>query len=194
VSRARRRWLAAATLALALLAPAAGRADEGLWALLRQGGQVVMIRHATAPGGGDPPGFTVDDCATQRNLGDEGREEARGIGEAFRTRGVPVGRVLSSQWCRCLETARLAFGRVAPWPALNSYFYEPSWDARFTPEVRELAGRRPEGGNLVLVTHQLNIRAIAGVSPASGEMVILTPRGDGTFTVAGRLPVSALRP
>jgi phosphohistidine phosphatase SixA len=179
---------------LILLAPApTATADEALWALLKIGGQVVMIRHATAPGGGDPPGFRLDDCSTQRNLSEDGREEARRIGAAFRTRGIPVGRVLSSQWCRCLETAQLAFGRAEPWPALNSYFNDPARDARHTPEVRQLAGRRPGNGNLVLVTHNFNIRAVTGISPASGEMVVLTPKGDGTFTIAGRLPPSALR-
>lgn len=98
--------------------PAAAGADETLWDLLKGGGQVVVIRHAsTVSGFGDPPGYRLDDCATQRNLSDQGREEAERIGAAFRGRGVPVESVLSSPWCRCLETARLAFGSVRLRPA-----------------------------------------------------------------------------
>jgi phosphohistidine phosphatase SixA len=163
-------------------------ADEALWNLLKAGGQVVVIRHAsTEPGTGDPPGFRLDECATQRNLSAEGREEARRIGAAFRERGVPVGRVLSSQWCRCLETARLAFGTADPWAPLNSFFDDRSREPEQTREVRLLAGRRPPSGNLILVTHQVNTTALTGIFPGQGEMVILTPSGDGQFVVAGRL-------
>jgi hypothetical protein len=90
--------------------PDGASADEALWNLPKAGGQVVVIRHSsTEPGIGDPPGFRLDDCSTQRNLSAAGREEARRIGAAFRDRGVPVGRVLSSRWCRSLETTLLAF-------------------------------------------------------------------------------------
>jgi len=100
---------------LVLAAPSRAAADDTLWELLRGGGQVVLMRHAvTTPGVGDPSGFRLDDCATQRNLTDAGRDDARRVGAAFRTRGAPVGRVLSSPWCRCLETARLAFGGTSP--------------------------------------------------------------------------------
>src|SRR5688572_28986342 len=93
-----------------LLLPLTAGADDALWALLKKGGQVVLIRHAvTTPGVGDPPGFTIQDCKTQRNLTAAGRKEAERLGAAFRQRAIPVGRVLSSPWCRCLETAKLAF-------------------------------------------------------------------------------------
>src|SRR5262245_2403480 len=106
------RGVLAFLLAGVLTAPTAVAADEEVWALLKGGGQVILIRHAiTTPGVGDPPGMRVDDCSTQRNLTDEGRRDARRVGETFRTRGLVVDRVLSSPWCRCLETARLAFGR-----------------------------------------------------------------------------------
>jgi broad specificity phosphatase PhoE len=148
-----------------------------------------MVRHAsTLPGTGDPPGFRVDDCGTQRNLSPAGREEARRLGAAFRERGIPVSRVLSSQWCRCLDTARLAFGRAEPWPPLNSFFDNRSREPEQTREVRALLGERPGEGNLVLVTHQVNIAALVGVSPAPGELVILTPEGQGRFHLAGRIP------
>ncbi len=184
-------WKRTASLALLLAVigpPVTAEADEALWELLRGGGNVVVIRHAsTEPGTGDPPGFRLDDCSTQRNLSAEGREEARRIGAAFRERGVPVGRVLSSQWCRCLDTARLAFGAAEGWPPLNSFFDDRGREPEQTRQVRELAGNRPPAGNLVLVTHQVNTTALTGIYPGQGEMVVLTPSGNGRFEIAGRL-------
>jgi broad specificity phosphatase PhoE len=161
---------------------------DAVWARLRAAGQVVLIRHATAPGVGDPAGFRLDDCATQRNLSEAGREEARRLGAAFAARGVPVGRVLSSRWCRCLETARLAFGRAEPWPPLDSFFADRGREAAQTEAVRRLASERPAAGNTILVTHQVNITALAGGFPASGEMIVLAPQGEGRFTVVGTIP------
>lgn len=181
--------LAAVLLASLLLAGAtSAAAADGLWALLARGGRVVLVRHAsTEPGLGDPPGFRLGDCATQRNLSEAGRAEARRLGAAFRARGIPVGRVLSSPWCRTLETARLAFGEAEPWRALESFHYDRSREAEQTAGFRRLASEPPDGGNVVLVTHSANIGAWTGIFPAQGEMVILTPRGDGAFQVAGRL-------
>jgi len=182
-----------ALAALLLALPAVAGASDALWELLRGGGSVVLIRHTTTtPGVGDPPGFRLDDCATQRNLTEAGRAEARRIGAAFRARGIPVGRVLSSRWCRCLETARLAFGRAEPWPSLHSLFEDRSREPERTRAVRQLAGERPGGGNLVLVTHGANILPVTGIHPAQGELVVLTPEGGGRFRVAGRLPPAAL--
>lgn len=184
-------WRSSALAGLVLLlplAPAAAAEDEALWALLKGGGQIVLIRHAsTDPATGDPPGFRLDDCATQRNLSAAGRDEARRLGEALRARGVPLGRVLSSRWCRCLETARLAFAAVEPWPALDSFFGDRSREPEQTEAVRAVAGERPPEGNLILVTHGFNIRALTGILPAPAEMVVLTPQGSGAFRVAGRL-------
>ena len=186
---------AAAAGVLLLSLPAAAADNEALWALLKGGGQVVMMRHAsTDPGVGDPPGFRLEDCATQRNLSPAGREEARRVGAAFRARGIPVGRVLSSQWCRCLETTRLAFGSAEPWPPLNSVFDDRRREPEQTRAVRALAGERPGAGNLVFVTHQVNISALTGLFPAPGEIVVLTPQGSGAFRVAGRLAPAALPP
>ena len=168
--------------------PGVSLADEAVWRLLESGGQVAVIRHAsTVAGFGDPPGFRLDDCATQRNLSEAGREESRRIGAAFRARGVPVDRVLSSRWCRCLETARLAFGSAEPWPPLDSFFDDRSREPEQTRQVRALLRERPSPGNLVLVTHHVNITALTGISPAQGEMIVLTPDGKGGFKVAGRL-------
>jgi phosphohistidine phosphatase SixA len=182
-----------AALALLLLTPPAVAANETLWALLREGGHVVLMRHTTTtPGVGDPPGFRPGDCSTQRNLAEAGRDEARRVGAAFRSRGIPVGRVLSSQWCRCLETARLAFGHVAPWEPLDSIFEDRAREPERTRAVRRMAGERPAHGNLVLVTHGANIHALTGVSPAPGEFLVLAPEAGGRLRVAGRLAPTAL--
>lgn len=176
--------------------PGPAYANEALWDLLKVGRQVAVIRHtSTEPGIGDPPGFRLGDCSTQRNLSAAGREEAIRIGAAFRDRGVPVERVLSSRWCRCLETARLAFGTVEPWAPLDSFFDDRSRQAEQTRRVRLLAGERPDSGNLILVTHQVNITSLTGVAPVQGEMIILTPLGGGNFGIAGRLrPVEPSAP
>jgi phosphohistidine phosphatase SixA len=182
--------LALALLLLGTMAlPGPADADEGLWRRLAAGGQVVLLRHGTTtPGVGDPTGFRLDDCATQRNLTEAGREESRRIGAAFKVRSIPVERVLSSAWCRCLETARLAFGSAEAWEPLSSLFADRTRQAEQTRAFRVLAGEKRAGGNTILVTHGANIMTFVGVSPAMAEMVIVTPQGNGTFTVAGRLP------
>ena len=177
-------------LALALLAlPAQAQASEALWALLKSGGQVVIMRHAATDGtAGDPDTMRLEDCSTQRNLSLSGRDEARRIGSAFKARGITVDDVRSSIWCRCLDTATLAFGMVNPWLPLNSFFRNREREAGQTGAVRELVSRH-RGGTLILVTHQVNITALTGLYPAEGEMIILTPRG-ADFAVAGRVKAS----
>jgi broad specificity phosphatase PhoE len=178
-------------LAWVLAPPVPVAASDQPWALLQRGGQVVMIRHAvTTPGVGDPPGMRLDDCSTQRNLTDEGRQHARRLGEAFRVQNVPAGAVLSSPWCRCIETARLAFG-VTPetWAPLGNLFGRAELSAGQVREMRARVGDYRGAANLIMVTHGSTIRALTGVSPGTAEVVILTPRGDDRFTVAGRLSV-----
>lgn len=144
----------------------------------RLDGVVLLMRHAHAPGTGDPDGFRLDDCATQRNLDEGGRAQARRIGAALRACAWPVGAVWSSQWCRARDTARLAFGAVRDEPAFNSFFgvpaQEPAHTAAALRRLREWSGP----GALVVVTHQVNIQALTGVSPASGEAVAVQWRGD----------------
>ncbi|MGE0873707.1 MAG: histidine phosphatase family protein [Burkholderiales bacterium] len=186
-----RRILVASWIALAaLLAPvqAVAAADERLWALLKGGGQVVMMRHAlTVPGTGDPPGMRLDDCATQRNLSDEGRADARRAGDAFRARGIPVGRILSSPWCRCIETAELAFGRTPETStALSNLFTRPQNRDKQVRAMQALVSARPRDGNLVLVSHGSTISALTGVYLGAGEFVVVTPLGGGKFKVAGQ--------
>ena len=180
---------AMAGLITALPVSATAASVDELWALLRGGGQIVLLRHGTTtPGVGDPPGFRLDECATQRNLTDAGRDESRRVGAAFRAQRVAVGRVLSSPWCRCLETARLAFGRAEPWPALANLFGRQDRADALRAALSEL----PTDGTLVLVSHGSTISSATGVMPAMGEFVVVTPRGGGRFTVAGRIPPSAL--
>lgn len=163
--------------------------DAALWSLLQKGGQVVLVRHGlTEPGVGDPPGFRLDDCRTQRNLNEEGQREARRLGEALRSRGVVVAQVLSSPWCRCLDTARLAFGRAAEVQhALGNLFGRHERSEAQVAAMRKLVRAPAGGGNLFLVTHGSTTLALTGVSPGTAEMVVLTPQADGGFRVAGRL-------
>ena len=175
-----------------LMAPAPAVADaESAWAALVKGGHVALVRHGNAPPGygGDPPGFKIEDCATQRNLDELGREQARALGEAFRKRGVRVDRMISSPWCRCLETARLmGFG-----PPESSWSLVPDRPGADLARLRELkamiaAWRGP--GTLVLATHALTVRPLTGFLPAQAETVVLGPgSGAGADPIlVGRIP------
>jgi len=183
------RFLLACLGLLLPIAAACAETDEAaLWAALRDGGHVALMRHAIAPGVGDPAGFRLDDCTTQRKLSAQGRAQARAIGERFRANGITTAAVFSSQWCRCLDTAReLALGEVVAFPGLNSFFADRGEEARHTAAVRALIGERARSPlPLVLVTHQVNITALTGVFPASGEIIVLRLDGD-TPSVAGRI-------
>jgi phosphohistidine phosphatase SixA len=177
-------------LALGGLAGEAAAADP--WSVLAEPSSAALLRHAATTGGvGDPAGFRLDACETQRNLSEAGRASARRLGAAFRARGIAVSRVLSSQWCRCLETAELmALGPVEASPdALNSFFDERGERERRTAALRQLLGSAPRGAAaLVLVTHQVNITALTGVFPREGETLALRLTPDGGFALAGRLP------
>jgi broad specificity phosphatase PhoE len=188
-SAGRRILAQAAALLLALaIVPATAAADEDVWAFLEGGGQVILMRHAlTTPGFGDPPGMRLDDCATQRNLTEEGRRHARRAGEAFRARSIAVERVLSSPWCRCVETAQLAFGRAEVSQALGNLYGRPEAREEQVRAMKALVDGWRGRGNLVLVSHGSTILALTGIHPGSGEMVVVTPREGGGFTVRGRL-------
>ncbi|MCY7371733.1 MAG: histidine phosphatase family protein [Polaromonas sp.] len=176
-----------AALGVLLFASSALAADA--WTELAKPGAIVLFRHATAPGVGDPAGFKLEDCATQRNLDERGRAEAQRLGEQFRSRNIQVGAVLSSQWCRTRETARLAFGSQARnEAAFNSFFQESSAirDAQ-TAQARAVLARWKGPGALVVVTHQVNISALTGVGVASAEGVVLWPGADGSFQVVATL-------
>jgi phosphohistidine phosphatase SixA len=158
------------------------RADDVAWAALRDRAVVLIIRHAqTELGIGDPPGFRLDDCATQRNLSEAGRAQAATIGRQLTDRGVNVSRVESSRWCRCIDTARLAFPgvEVRPVDALNSFFGERNVEPSQTSALRARIGQWRGPGVLVLVTHHVNISALTGRSVAPGEGLVLQPEAAG---------------
>jgi phosphohistidine phosphatase SixA len=178
------RLLLAVLLVLALAAPAA--AEEAAWTALRSGG-IALFRHAHAPGGGDPPGMRLGECATQRGLDDGGRAQARRIGQAFAAAGVTVGAVLSSQWCRTLETGELAFpGLVRAEPAFNSFFSDRSRGPAQTEAARRILAAWTGPGALVVSTHQVNITALTGIVPASGEGIVVAVTTDAV-RVVGRV-------
>jgi phosphohistidine phosphatase SixA len=156
--------------------------------LLRQPGVVMLMRHATAPGTGDPAGFRIDDCATQRNLSEAGREEARRWGARLRSVGIVVDVLASSGWCRARETAELMeLGSVTRWPSLDSFFA----DRRKEPAASAETLARLQGlgkGRALLVTHQVNITALTGIVPRSGEIVVTRMGAAGNLEVLGRLP------
>lgn len=160
--------------------------ESDLWNTLRSGNHIALIRHAIAPGMGDPADFTLGDCSTQRNLSEEGRKQARKIGERFRAHGINKALLFSSQWCRCLETAQLlGLGPVQELPALNSFFKHYERGEPQTEILKEWIAGQDINEPLVLVTHQVNITALTNVFPASGEIVIISQSRAGDFTVAG---------
>ena len=178
--------LMALVMVMAMAAPAV--ATEMAWARLTDGGYTILLRHARAPGTGDPADFSVGDCSTQRNLSQAGRQQAQKIGARIAARGIVVTRVLSSQWCRTLDTARYAFPRteVVEEPALNSFFADRSTEPTQTAAAVELIRNFRGPGNQMLVTHQVNITALTGIVPREGEAIIVAParEGDGIRVVA----------
>jgi len=158
------------------------------WDALRTPGAVAIMRHALAPGTGDPAGFTLGDCSTQRNLDARGRAQAERLGDALRARGLRFDAVLSSQWCRSMDTARLlGLGPVTETPALNSFFQNRGDRDAQTEALDALL--RETGGRLMLVTHFVNIRALTGESAGSGEVLVIRATPDGT-KVLGRILVA----
>ena len=184
--------LALAALAILLIAAPVAAADDSreAWTALVNGSHVALVRHGNAPPGygGDPPGFKVDDCATQRNMDERGRAQARAVGEAFRQRGVRVDKILSSPWCRCLETARL----MAVGPVENTWAVAAS---DRSPDrlvvLKQIVSSWRGPGTLVLVTHALTVQALVGILPGQAETVVLRPKlgNEPGVDVVGRIPV-----
>jgi phosphohistidine phosphatase SixA len=182
-------------LCAGLMGPAlpAWPADADAAALLRQGGVVLAMRHALAPGTFDPPEFKSGVCSTQRNLSDEGRAQARRIGAWFRSQGLSPARVRSSPWCRCLDTATLAFGQAEPWAALGSPrgATEATNAASLAELRRALAAASPPRRPFeVWVTHMFVLSDLAGTGSASGEGLVLRTDASGGVKVLGRLLVA----
>jgi len=175
-------------VALLCLLARVSAADDAL-ARLVEPGHVLLLRHANAPGVGDPAGMKLEDCTTQRNLDDRGREQAKRLGNRLRAAGLTDVRVFTSQWCRCRETARLlAIGPVEDLPALNSFFEQPETKVARIAALRDfLNSLPPDGRSVVLVTHQVTITALTGRFPSSGEGLVLQLRPKGGFAEVGDL-------
>ena len=166
-----------------VLSPA--RADTtAVLELLKQPGVQAIMRHAIAPGTGDPTNFQLDDCDTQRNLDGRGRDQARAIGKMLNNAGVVFDRILTSQWCRCRETAELLdMGMPVDFPALNSFFRDRSTAEKQTADVRAFLNALPESQRVLLVTHQVNISALTGRGVRSGEVFLIMKGEDGDVEV-----------
>jgi phosphohistidine phosphatase SixA len=179
----------AAALIIGLFGAPDGRASDAVWRTLEDGGHVILIRHAIAPGIGDPAGFILGDCATQRNLSAQGRAQAKRIGATLRARKIQIDRVLSSRWCRALETARLMdLGPVESFAPLDSFFANSAQGPAQTVAVKTLLQDLGDR-TIVMVTHQVNITALTGIYPQSGEMIIVKPAADASdaLVVVGRV-------
>ena len=179
-------WLVAAVLGAW---SSAAYATDAVWEALRAPGSVVVVRHSYAPGSFDPPDARLDDCSTQRNLDDSGRAQAQRLGEAFRQRGIAVGRVLSSPRCRCLDTARLAFGKVEPWDVLQGALRDAALRARRLAPVKQAIVAHRDGLPLVLVTHGSVVSDLTGLDIRMGALAVLRLRAGGAHEVAGQLYV-----
>ena len=149
--------------------------SEQNWKPAQEGNKIILIRHSLAPGGGDPAGFKINDCKTQRNLNRVGIKQSKKIGKLFKKNKVLIDQVLSSQWCRCKDTAQYAFGDYKEFTALNSTFQSP-YDKNEAKQLKQLYSFVKKwdgkGKNLVLVTHYSIITAITNAVPSSGEIVI----------------------
>ena len=190
MSRRVARALVATLVGMTAIAGAALAQDaDAVWAALHTPGAVVVLRHSYAPGGFDPPGARLDDCSTQRNLDDNGRAQAKRIGEAFREHGISVGKVLSSPRCRCLDTGRLAFGQAQPWAPLQGALSDSELRRRLVSEIRDAIFAHRDGPPLVLVTHGSVISDLAGLNVRMGELVVFHRGADGVHAIAGRLYV-----
>ena len=150
-------------------------ANETNWEPAQKGNKIIFIRHALAPGGGDPEGFKINDCKTQRNLNKDGIEQSKNIGKLFKEHKILIDQVLSSQWCRCKDTAKYAFKNYEEFSALNSTFRSP-YDEKAKQQIKQLKNFvenwNGNGGNLILVTHYVIITAVTDAVPRSGEIII----------------------
>ena len=181
------RW--ALVLVLSVCGAAVAQANDAVWEALRTPGSVVVLRHSYAPGSFDPPTARLDDCSTQRNLDAAGRAQASRVGEAFQKNGITVGEVLSSPRCRCMDTARLAFGRVEAWMVLQGALNDSELRRRLVAQTRARIAEHREGPPLVLVTHGSVVSDLAGVDIRMGAFVVLRRGPDGTHAFAGQLYV-----
>lgn len=167
-------------------------ADDTVRTLLQRGGVVIAFRHALAPGTFDPEGFRLDDCSTQRNLNDEGRAQARRIGQWFRERNLTPTQVRTSPWCRCVDTAALAFGRAERWAALASpRGTAEAGQAQRLAELRRALAAVPAGRFEAWVTHQFVLQDLTGLPTQSAEALVLRTAATDTAATSSATAASA---
>lgn len=145
------------------------------WSIPQEGNKIILIRHASAPGNGDPEGFKINDCKTQRNLGKKGIEQSIQIGKLFKKKAIPVDKILTSQWCRCKDTAKYAFKNYIEFSALNSTFQSPfdkNEERQIVQIKKYVKNWKAKKKNLVMITHYSVITAITNAVPASGEIIV----------------------
>lgn len=185
-------WLAltVSSIAFVLSTQSALASDEkALWQALRTGEAFAIMRHALAPGTGDPANFSLDDCSTQRNLSEDGRAQARKIGERFRQNGIELAKIYTSAWCRCKETAELlALGDVNVLEALNSFWRDQALARKQTQNLKQWLTSNESQQPTVLVTHYINILELTGATTSSGEIIVAKIRDDQKIIVLGSLP------
>ena len=154
---------------------------------LEDGEKLIFIRHAYAPGNGDPAGFNLNDCSTQRNLSDDGRKQAQRIGEFFNKNKIEIDKVLSSEWCRCKETAKIAFKNYSTNSFLNSFYsskFSKNKDKQvkaFNYYIKNLESEK----NLIFVTHYVFISEVLNYGPSSGEIVV----SDKNLNIIGSIEI-----
>ena len=162
--------------------------NKNLLNQLEEGGKLIFIRHAYAPGGGDPDDFNLNDCSTQRNLNEEGRDQAKYIGKFFKKNKIKIDKVLSSEWCRCKETAEIAFKDFSTNSFLNS-FYSSKFAKNKEKQIKMLNNyvkKFTSDKNLILVTHYVLISEVLDYAPSSGEIVV----SDKNFNMIGNLEIN----
>ena len=171
-----------------IFAPNISFSNDKFANILKEGKKIVFVRHALAPGNGDPNNFNINDCSTQRNLNEEGRAQSEKIGNFFKNKNIKIHKVLSSEWCRCKETAKIAFGNYQTFNALNSFY-----DARFAKnkskqikDLKDYIDNWENDSNLIIVTHYVVISALINRVSSSGEMIIT----DKKLNILGNLEIN----
>ena len=173
---------------ISLTTPIKADLEKKLLNQLEDGGKIIFIRHAYAPGNGDPNNFNLNDCSTQRNLNKEGREQAKHIGKFFEKNNIKIYKVLSSEWCRCKETAKIAFKNFSTNNFLNS-FYSSKYAKNKDKQIRTLNDyirNFQSDKNLILITHYVLISEILDYAPSSGEIVV----SDKNFNMIGSVEIN----
>ena len=159
--------------------------NKKLFNHLDDGGKLIFIRHAYAPGSGDPSNFNLNDCSTQRNLSEEGRKQAEYIGEFFRNKKIKIYKVLSSEWCRCKETAQIAFNKYEKKNFLNSFFSSRFFKNKESQmiKLKRFIYNHDNKKNIIFLTHYVVINETLNYSPNSGEIIVI----DKNYNIYGNL-------